>query len=56
MALDSIPKPEGEETKLRFINDSRDINQQFQVNPFKLDHMQAIIISLEKACGQSKDT
>ena len=49
-----ISKPEGGETKWRFISDCREINSQFQVKPFKLDHLQHIFPILQKGHWAAK--
>ena len=49
-----IQKPEGSETKWRFISNCKEINHYFQVVPFKLDHIQNIFPTLQKGHWAAK--
>ena len=50
-----ISKPEERgAVKWRFISDCREINQHFQVQPFKLDHTQQILPAVQKGHWASK--
>jgi hypothetical protein len=49
-----ISKPEGEQTKWRLISDCRELNQQFQAKPFRLDHIQHMFPVLEKGHWAAK--